>query len=342
MRGARSSLLEDGLATLAKLLPAGYSVEKSSLAKARDTTKSWAVLRGPERKRVTCLLLARRRVERRDLDAVAAEATRTHHPALLLSPLLSPAAREHLRDLGIGYWDLAGNARLELARVALSLDHHAAARATEKIDRRLRSLSGATAGRVVRVLVDLTPPHALAALAKHACVEASYLSRVVASLAEAGWLERRPHGRIATVDWRPILRCWSSDAPLSSRGEMFHFHCARGLSDFLARLAQSGFLHALTGRRALAGLTAGPVSGAAVLYVDDVEAAVSQFGLRPAAGRADVVLVKPLDRSVFHRSREQEGLRYVSPSLMAADLDDANAFEVALDWMARHESTWRR
>ena len=75
--------------------------------------------------------------------------------------------------------------------------------------------------------------------------------------------------------------------------------------------------------------------------MDDVQDAVAQFKLHPAGDKANVVLVKPTDRSVFQRSTESAGLRYVSPSLMAADLGASDAFEPVLAWMAKHEAAWR-
>ena len=69
---------------------------------------------------------------------------------------------------------------------------------------------------------------------------------------------------------------------------------------------------------------------------------MAQFGLHPARPPAEVVLVKDADRGVFHRSREQAGLRYVSPSLMAADLDQPDAFEAALALDGRARSAVAR
>ena len=70
--------------------------------------------------------------------------------------------------------------------------------------------------------------------------------------------------------------------------------------------------------------------------------AAAQFGLHPESGAGNVILVKPADRSVFQRSREESGLRRVSPSLMTADLDEGPAFTAALRWLAKHKTQWRQ
>ena len=341
MAGARNSLLGDGLAVLADLLPTGFSASQSSLSRRRASGRTWIVVRNGRGQSATCLVLARRRVERRDLDALALAAAGSGHPVLVLSSVVAAAARQRLPELGIGYCDLAGHARIDLGAIGLGLRRDAAPTSAGQDSRGLRSLSGPLAGRVVRALVDLRPPYTVGTLAEQARVEASYVSRVLAFVDDAGWLHRRQHGRLAGVDWQPLLRRWARDAPPCARGELCHFHCPRTVSDFLDRLARSGFLHALTGRAAYGMLVGDPAVKTAALYVDDLEAAVAEFGLHLARPPAEVILIKGADRGVFHRSREQAGLRYVSPSLMAADLGEPDAFEAALAWMAAHEGQWR-
>jgi hypothetical protein len=285
--------------------------------------------------------VARRRLEARDLGPIAANAARTRNPALLVSPYLSPSLRERLSGFGIGHWDLAGNVRIDIDDIDLCVERSGAMVATKSGDRGTRSLCGEMAGRVARVLIDLRPPYPLARLAEQARVEPGYASRVVAYLGESGMLERRPRGTIDEVDWQKVLRRWSLDAPFDTRGETTGFLANRGLTDLLARLAESGFLHAITGSLAFAHLASRPAPERIVMYVDDSAAAVNQFGLHPAENTANVLLVKPADRSVFHRSYERDRLRYASPSLMAADLEDEPTFERGLAWMAKHESRWR-
>jgi len=343
MPGAADTLLREGLAVLAKLLPPGYSVASSGLNKRSGEIGEWIVIRDLKKRAVTCLVLARRRVESRDLGAIAASAARTPNPALLVSSYLSPVVRERLRGFGIGHWDLAGNVQIGLGNIDLCIERDGIATpgSSASSGNAARSLCGEMAGRVTRVLIDLLPPYALATLAERASVETSCASRVVALLTETGLLRRKPRGKIESVDWQELLRRWSLDAPLQSRGEISHHSCPRGIPDFLVRLGNSGYLHVLTGEIAFARLASKGEPDAAVLYVDDLQETVAQFRLHPAGGHANVILVKPNDRSVFHRSTEETGLRYVSPSLMAADLGASDVLESVLAWMAKHESQWR-
>jgi len=343
MPGATDTLLREGLAVLAKLLPEGYGVTPSSLNRRTGKIGEWIVVRDSNQRNVTCLVLARRRVESRDLGGIAASAARTRHPALLVSSYLSPVVRERLRGFGIGHWDLTGNVHLGLVDLDLCIERDGAATTASSgsSDRTARSLCGEMAGRVARALVDLLPPYTLGVLAEKACVETSCASRVVAFLAESGLVQRKLRGKIESVDWQELLRRWSLDTPLQLRGELSCHRYPPGSHAFLARLGQSGYLHALTGELAFARLAARDASDSAMLYVDDIRETVVQFSLHPTDGETNVTLIKPSDRSVFQRSTEAAGLRYVSPSLMAADLGDSDAFESVLAWMAKHESAWR-
>ncbi|HEY5285269.1 MAG TPA: hypothetical protein VIM14_20915, partial [Polyangia bacterium] len=183
MPGAADTLLREGLAVLAKLLPPGYSVASSGLNKRSGEIGEWIVIRDLKKRAVTCLVLARRRVESRDLGAIAASAARTPNPALLVSSYLSPVVRERLRGFGIGHWDLAGNVQIGLGNIDLCIERDGMATPGSSASRgssgnAARSLCGEMAGRVTRVLIDILPPYALATLAERASVETSCASRV--------------------------------------------------------------------------------------------------------------------------------------------------------------------
>ncbi len=334
-----TNLLREGLAALATMLPDGCKVVPSSLAKRTSEPGDWIILRqGP--KHVTCLLLSRRRVESRDLGAIAALAARSSNPALLVSSYLTPAVRQRLSGFGIGHWDLTGNIRIDLPAIRLRV----AAEGTgvgKTNQHSVRSLSGEMAGRIVRALVDVAPPYTLGTVADIARVETSYTSRVLSYLTDTGIVRRQQRRMIEGVDWSVLLGRWTLDAPIETRGEQVRYTRIAGLPDFLDRLGQSGFLHALTGELAMAKLVGRELPSTAVLYVDDRSEAVAQFRLHPVDD-GSIVLITPPDHSVFQRSTERAGLRFVSPSLLAADLPSDELLEQLLAWMATHEPEWRQ
>lgn len=335
---ADPDLLLRGLEALATLLPDSCRLEPSSLSKTTAGTGDWVVVR-QGRKHITCLVLCRRRVEIRDLGAIAAAAARTSSPALLLSTYLTPSVRERLDGFGIGHWDLTGNARIDLPDIELQIALEGSGTGARS-GHSVRSLSGEMAGRVVRLLVDVAPPYALGTVAQLARVETSYASRVLAYLGGSGLIRRRARGAIEEVDWPEVLRRWTLDAPIATRGRQIRYTAVAGIADFLSRLGASGFLHALTGEVAMTRLMDGPAPRTAALYVDDAQEAAAQFRLHAAEDGA-IELVTPADRSVYQRSTERAGLRCVSPSLIAADLDAAEQLERLIAWMRDHEQLWR-
>ncbi|MCG2807376.1 MAG: hypothetical protein L6413_03805, partial [Coriobacteriia bacterium] len=59
-----------------------------------------------------------------------------------------------------------------------------------------------------------------------------------------------------------------------------------------------------------------------------------------------VLLVEPFDAVVFERTVLDEGLRYVAPSQIAADLLTSSGrgpeeAEALIEWMISHEEVWR-
>ncbi len=333
-----TNLLREGLAVLATLLPDGCRVAPSSLGKRTTEPGDWIVLRQGAR-HVTCLLLSRRRVEPRDLGAIAAVAGRSSNPALLVSGYLTPTVRERLRGFGIGHWDLTGNVRIDLPSIQLQVAAESAG-VGKTNPHSVRSLCGPMAGRIARALVDVAPPYALGTIAEIARVETSYASRVLLYLTDTGVVHRKQRGMVEFVDWPELLQRWTLDAPSETRGERTRYTCVAGLTEFLDRLGQSGFLHALTGELAMARLTGSDVPSTAVLYVDDRLEAVAQFRLHPAED-GPIIVISATDRSVYQRSTEKAGLRCASPSLIAADLPDAELLEQLLTWMRLHEPAWR-
>lgn len=59
-----------------------------------------------------------------------------------------------------------------------------------------------------------------------------------------------------------------------------------------------------------------------------------------------MLLVEPFDSVVFERTVLDDGLRYVSPSQIAADLLTSSGrgpeeAEALIEWMRSHEEAWR-
>jgi len=82
------------------------------------------------------------------------------------------------------------------------------------------------------------------------------------------------------------------------------------------------------------------------IYVQDIDKAAEEFGLRPVEKGANVVLARPFDSVVFDRTTKKDEIVYASPSQIAVDLltgtgrSPAEAEEL-LSWMESNELLWR-
>lgn len=68
------------------------------------------------------------------------------------------------------------------------------------------ALRGAAAGRVVRLLADVTPPYAATEVASQAGVNLSCTSRLLIMLDREVLVRRAPRGRVEHVEWAALLR----------------------------------------------------------------------------------------------------------------------------------------
>ncbi len=344
-----NEILKEGMRLLQGRLPAGWSLDRVSPAQETDARLNVVA---PDGRRGTVSLEVRTSLDPRDVLAMAVAdrwLQRQGQPPLamlVVARYLSQATRERLIERGFGFLDLTGNIRLELSEPGLFIEATGASANPERDDRPARSLKGPKAGRVVRALVDFRTTPGVRKLAVRAGVDAGYLSRVLSMMDRQTLIERGRRGRVERVDWIRLLRRWAADAPLEARGPNGVFLEPRGLKSLLGQLAATGIRHVVTG--SLAASRQAPVapSRLATVYLEDMEEAAEQLGLRPTDSGGNVLLVQPADDVVFDRCTEADGVWYVAPSQAVADLltspgrGPAEA-EALIEWMRAHEDSWR-
>jgi hypothetical protein len=174
----------------------------------------------------------------------------------------------------------------------------------------------------VRALCDFPPPFPISLLANQAAVDISYASRLVEWLSREALLERRPRGRVESVDKPALIRRWAQDYEVLTNNDARGYLDPRGV-EHLVRAVSEGATrrrYALTG--SIAANRIAPVAAArlAMLYVDDVESAAASLALRPTEAGANVMLLTPFDEVVFERTWKAESLTIVAPSQAAVDL----------------------
>ncbi len=348
-------ILRRGVGLLRERLPRGWSldvVEEPVIADRR--VDALVELVGPDRTHAVMLVEAKRSVLTRGLahllDSLGATLSRYPGTAtpLLAARYLSPSARAWLDEHDVSYVDATGNLRVAIERPALYLRDVGAERDPWRGPGRPRgSLQGPPAARVVRALVDFTPPMSVPELARRSGASTGATYRVVDFLEEESLLERSARGPVRDVRWRRLIERWSQDYGFGRSNTVSAYLQPRGLSAVVSGLTESPQLrYVITG--SLAAQRYAPYAPArlAMVYVDDPAQAAERLGLRPVDSGANTLLATGAYDVVFDRPVEAGGLRYAAPSQVAVDLLTSPGRGPAegqklLDWMEDHEHDWR-
>lgn len=316
-------------AVLVASLPASWSVTSSQAGEAR-TEVMWTI-QSPDGGAANLVVAVKRVVEPRDVPPVLRriDSVRdsSNGAAVVAAPFLSPRTRELLAASGAGWFDMTGNLRLQLDSPALFLDRVGASRSpyADADDRRLKSLKGPGAARVVRALLDTGTPLGVRRLAEVAEVGPATSSRVLELLVREDLIERDPGGRVTEVSKLSLVRRWTTDYGLTATNQAMPVLAARGIDQVLTALKRYDAPYAITAEAATRAYL--PMGQAAVaplslltLFVSDASAAAAQLKLRSVDRGANVVLVEPFDDVVYRATNLKNRLTYAAPSQVVADL----------------------
>jgi hypothetical protein len=273
-------------------------------------------------------------------------------PFLVIAPWLSDRSRRLLTVAGIGYLDLAGNVSLAANYPALYV-HRELQGPPPKRTSSLPSLKGIKAGRVVRLLADVSPPYGVHELARYAGVTPGYVSRLLDMLEREALVERSRRGSVERTDWRGLLE---------RRAETYGVFVSNGLKSYVspngpayalevARDLQLPHL-ALSGSFAAGQLVSAAPPALLLLYADsEPTRLVDSAGLLPADSGANVVIATPYDRVVIERQYPITAplparVPLVAVSQIALDCMTGNGRmpqegAALLEWMAENQDQWR-
>jgi hypothetical protein len=349
-------VLRRSMALVQDRLPPGWSTTiDEEVVVAGHRIDALVELVGPDQAKAVLVVEAKRSVVTRDLPAtleqIQSVGSQLAGPVvpMLVARYLPPSVCAWLEERGVSYADATGNLRVALERPALFLRDKGAGHDPWRGPGRPRgTLQGPPAARVVRALVDFTPPLTVRELVRRSGASTGATYRVVEFLEREALIERIPRGPIKTVDWRRLLERWSEDYGFQRSNTVGTYLQPRGLDAVLDGLATSrGLRYALTGSLAAQRLAPYAPSRLAMIYVDDSSQAAAQLKLRPVDSGANVLLAAGDYDVVFDRRLEVNNLSFAAPSQTAVDLltgpgrSPAEA-SALLDWMETHEHDWRR
>jgi hypothetical protein len=353
-----TDVLRQALDFVAERLPPDWQFTIDEQVRVGDLRVDATVeLKAPDGSRVMLLIEAKRQLATRDV-ANALEQLELYRERLdqrvdvvpmLVARYLSASTRARLEQRGAAYADATGNLRLALERPALFLRDVGASRDPWRGPGRPRgSLKGPPAARVVRALVDFTPPFTVPELIKLSGASSGATYRVIEFLREEALIERQPRGAITTVDWRALLERWSQDYGFQQSNTIVAYLQPRGLPALLEALRSAEELrYVLTGALAAERLAPYAQPRLATIYVDRFDQAAAQLELREVDSGGNVLLATGDYDVTFERTQDVDELRFAAPSQVAVDLLTApgrgpREAQALLDWMGANEPAWRR
>ncbi len=348
--GNESELVSWAIKALGERLPPDWRVEGPRREVRRGNLVLDAVVRvvSPDGKAADVVMETKSRLDPVDVPAIVDRVIRSARgePALLVSSFLSPRTRERLKQEKVSFADTTGNMWLVLQKPGLFVETTGADRDPQPTTRVLASLKGRAAGRVVRALCDYKPPYGIRELAERSKTALASVARVVALLERDAIVVRNKSKAVTDADPDALIRRWTQDYSLLKSNSARSFLEPRDLKGLLGRLAKFRAKYAVTGSLAAGIRTAAFPGRLAVVYVDEIDAAASFLGLRPAETGANVFLIRPFDPVVYERGSKSGDVSFAAPSQVAADLLTSPGRgpadgEDLLAWMKGNPDAWR-
>jgi hypothetical protein len=315
-------VLRQAVEQIQRCLPGHWTTALS--VKTNDLSAARLTIKTPAGTSAALAIGARRQLDPRLVTEVAAVLRTTAADAfVVIAPFLGARTRERLAEEGMGYVDLCGNMRLVLDRPTVLIQTRGLDKSPWAAPRSTRSLHAAKASRLVRALVDGTPPYGVRRLAAAIGTDPGYVSRLLDLFDREELIEREHHGPVFAVHRARLLRRWAEDYAFGEVHRALGFAHPHGVPGALAALRASGAPYALTARTGAAALLATALPPVVTAYVDNAGRVGSLLGAAPASdpsGGANLLLVEPFDPFPLEGTWEKGGLVYAAASQIVVDL----------------------
>jgi len=242
---------------------------------------------------------------------------------VFIAPYISPQSAAVCKEVGIGYFDLAGNCLLSFETIYV----HREGKPNPRVQRReLRSLYLPKAERILRVL--LTRPQQnwkTKSLAETAQVSFGHVSNVSKLLSDREWLAQTESG-IRLNNPGAVLDEWATQYRFR-RNQIVDYYALAETSECEYRLAETcqsdGIRYALTAFSGAARLAPVVRYQRAIAYIDgNPDSLADILGWKRVASGANVSLLVPYDEGVFFGSYEVDSVWIASPIQIFLDLQE--------------------
>lgn len=285
------------------------------------------------------------------LDVLREHARRAGMPVLFASDYVGPSLRAALIAEGISFADATGWVRVISEDPLILLTSHGAKRSPQtRVASAVTRLNGIAASRTIRALSNSDLPIGVRELANLAGVSPGSASKLLATLASEGVVDRDERGGVHTVRRRALIRRWAQDYSFAKSNRAVSYYIApRGLDRAAAQLSDRGGI-ALTGsaaaRRILPhGMTSVVPLKLLALYAAEPIALPRELDLIAAEpATANVVIAAPQDKDILPGFNDLS-LTTAPVALVLADLltlpgrSDAEADQL-MEALAKNDPAW--
>ena len=362
---SEEQILDAAVAELQRRLPDGWTATaRAEGIRGRVRGDAVITLAAPDGRKAKLYAETKRNLVTKDLNDITMQLQRyvdaalEDDPTIAAAPLvvaryLAKPLQRWLEERNIPYVDATGNVRVALREPAVFMRDIGAHNDPWRGPGRPKgNLTGASAARVVRALVDFRPPYTVPGLMKLARTPSGNTYRAVSFIEDQDLLRRTDDGKIIDVRWRALLERWSQDYTFVSLVGGRTFLAPRGLPDLMQRLADldegsPAGRYAVTGSLATPKWEAYAPAKNAMIYADNLDRLVAYADLRQVDAGTNVIIARASETAAFERTQRLDGTVIVSPSQAAVDLLNApgrgpEEGRALLDWMEKNESVWRQ
>jgi len=259
---------------------------------------------------------------------------------VVVTTTLSREGREVLRDAGVGWLTLDGEASLQFDAVFIQRESRASmataqdilkyARVPQQRQRRLPLPFSSRSSRIVRALLERPDQlYVLRDLAQEAGVTLRSADLAIARLIEKGYVIRE-NGPLRLIKPKELLDAWAAVYKFQEVNQLsYYYSLARDFEEFAAKLrALPDNLrdnYRLTLYAGASLISPQMRFNEVHLYVrGDLADWAKRLDLSPVESGANTILVTPYDAGVFDFSQEKKGLMVASNTQLYLDLVNLN------------------
>lgn len=348
---------------IAPLMALSVEIDKTSIGNKAEGSRNDALIKLTRQSRTSTFAVEiKKTAEMRDIqnsvNQIRERAVKNKKfEPMIVQRYLSEPAQRWLREQQISYADATGNFMLSSPSMNILVMSDAGAKRDpwRPLGRPRSSLKGEPVARIVRSLIENTPPYSLPMISKMSDSSSGVTYRTVDYLDRQNLIElekvftgTRETLKIISVKWLDIIEAWSKEYSFMQSNSVKSYFEPRGISEVVKNLRKiNPKTYAVTGSVAASIYEKYAEAKQIRIYAKDLGDLVNKLGLREVESGANVQIAATEYDSVFRGTAQMDGISVVALPQIAVDLlsgPGRNPIEgkAILDWMSTNEISWRK